>query len=168
MSENTNLSLTLEAWADIVIKNWVAKIMSLKIHDTFALARSFEHHVWMNSGGDPERVEFAFLYYGRFVDMGVGEGKGLSGSLSRDQKRAVKQYLKAGRSEMAMHKWGAFRSYNNLHLKERIAKPWYSGVFFSEVQKLQNLLSLKYAHKAALYICENITASGSTQNKGKG
>lgn len=69
---------------------------------------------------------------------------------------------------MAMHKWGAFKSYNDLHLKERIAKPWYSGVFFSEVQKLQNLLSLKYAHKAALYICENITASGSTQNKGKG
>lgn len=156
MAENLDLRVTLEAWADIVIKNWVAKIMALHAYDTFALARSFEQHVWANANGNPERVVFAFLYYGRFVDMGVGEGKSSTGALSRDQKRVVKKQLKAGHDEMGFHKWKAFKNYNEIHLKERIAKPWYSSIFFSEVQKLQSILAEKYAHKAALYIVENL------------
>lgn len=163
MAENINLRLTLDAWADIVIKNWVAKIMSLQVYDTFALARSFEHHVWANSNGDPTKIEFAFMYYGRFVDMGVGEGKSSTGALSRDQKRIVKKQFKHGNDEMAFRKWKSFRSYNEIHLKERVAKPWYSSIFFSEVQKLQSILAQKYAHKAALYVVEHLTLNIQTK-----
>lgn len=163
MAENLNLRLTLDAWADIVIKNWVAKIMALQVYDTFALARSFEHHVWANANGDPQKVEFAFMYYGRFVDMGVGEGKSSTGALSRDQKRIVKEQFKNGHEEMGFRKWKSFKSYNEIHLKERLAKPWYSSIFFSEVQKLQSILAEKYAHKAALYIVENLDFSAKTK-----
>ena len=156
MAENLDLGVTLEAWADIVIKNWVAKIMALHAYDTFALARSFEHHILEHANGDPDKVIFAFMYYGRFVDMGVGEGKSSTGALSRDQKRIVKEQFKHGHDDMGFHKWKSFRSYNEIHLKERIAKPWYSSIFFSEVQKLQSILAEKYAHKAALYIVENL------------
>lgn len=124
--------------------------------DTWALARSLEQHVWVNANGDPERVEFAFMYYGRFVDMGVGEGKSLTGALSRDQRKIVKGYMKAGRDEMAYSKWDAFSTYNKTYLKERIPKKWYSPVFYAEVMKLQNILAEKYGMKAAQMIVENI------------
>lgn len=130
MSNNTDLSLTLEAWADIVLKNWLQKIMKMYVIDTMSLAKSLEHHVYVNSNGNPERVEFAFLYYGRFVDMGVGEGISKTGSIK----------------SIATSK----------KLKERIAKKWYSPIFYSEVMKLQNILSEKYGLKAAQTIVENI------------
>lgn len=130
MSNNTDLGLTLEAWADIVLKNWLQKIMKMYIIDTMSLAKSLEHHVYLNSNGNPERVEFAFMYYGRFVDMGVGEGKSQNGSLKN---------LSVEKS-----------------FKERIARKWYSPVFYSEVMKLQNILAEKYGLKAAQTIVESI------------
>lgn len=163
MAENTDLRITLEAWADIVIKNWIAKIIKLRAYDTKALVRSFEQHVWENANGNPERVVFAFLYYGRFVDMGVGEGKSSTGALSRDQKRIVKRQFKHGNDEMGFHKWKSFNNYNAAYLKERVAKPWYSSVLFAEVQKLQGILAEKYAHKATLYIVENLDVSVKTK-----
>lgn len=74
MADNTNLKLTLEAWAEIVIKIWENKLIQKNANHTYALINSFAHHVITNAGGDPERVEFAFNYYGKFVDMGVGRG----------------------------------------------------------------------------------------------
>lgn len=74
MANNTDLQLTLEAWADITIKNWMDKIIRLNIISTRALFNSFEQHVYCNSSGDPAKVEFAFNYYGKFIDMGVGNG----------------------------------------------------------------------------------------------
>jgi hypothetical protein len=130
MSNNTDLALTLEAWADIVLKNWLQKIMKMHIIDTMSLAKSLEHHVYLNSNGNPERVEFAFMYYGRFVDMGVGEGKVQNGSVKN--RSAEKGF------------------------KERIARKWYSPVFYSEVMKLQNILAEKYGLKAAQTIAESI------------
>jgi len=156
MADNTDLRLTLEAWADIVIKNWIAKIMKLQAYDTMALSESFGRHVVGNSNGVPERVEFAFMFYGRFVDMGVGKGKGAAGGMSRDQKRIVKRQLKMGHTDMAFHKKKAFENYNDKYLKEREAKPWYSSTLFAEVQKLQAILAEKYAYKAAMYIVENL------------
>lgn len=75
MAENLDLSLTVEAWADITIKNWLQKILQLKVIDTRALFTSFEFHITKHAGGDPAKIEFAFLYYGKFVDMGAGATK---------------------------------------------------------------------------------------------
>lgn len=64
----------LDAWAKITIEIWLDKIKELNINDTESLAQSFVQHVIANSSGDTARIEFAFNYYGRMVDMGVGQG----------------------------------------------------------------------------------------------
>jgi len=93
MSQNTNISLTLQAWAEIVIKNWLARIDALGIHDTYELSQSFIHHIISNAGGDIARIEFAFLFYGRFVDMGVGKGIKIGDAgLKETRRRPYKWY----------------------------------------------------------------------------
>lgn len=74
MTRNININKTVEAWADIVIKNWRRKITELDIGVTGSLFDSFQSEVISQSGGNPEKIEFMFNYYGRFVDMGVGRG----------------------------------------------------------------------------------------------
>jgi len=90
MADNLNLTTTVEAWADIVIKNWQRKIVELDIGSTGALFDSFKSDVIDGANGIPERVEFAMDYYGVFVDMGVGNGTTLetrgSGTTSRKAK----------------------------------------------------------------------------------
>ena len=72
MANNLDINKTVEAWADIVVKNWRRKITELDIGITGSLYDSFEFEVISQAGGSPERIDFAFEYYGRFVDMGVG------------------------------------------------------------------------------------------------
>lgn len=62
------------AWADIVIERWQKRMAELDVGDTGALLKSFQAQVTADSNGDPAKVTFAFLYYGRFPDMGVGRG----------------------------------------------------------------------------------------------
>lgn len=64
----------VKEWADIVIERWIRKISRLKIGNTNSLLKSFRHSVSNDANGDPAKVSFAFNYYGRFVDMGVGRG----------------------------------------------------------------------------------------------
>jgi hypothetical protein len=96
---------TAVRWADIVIERWQAKIKALDVIDTGALLNSFKASVIADANGEPGKVTFAFLYYGRFADMGAG----------------------------------GFR--------ER--KPWYSGVFLREVNRLGVLMATKYGYNAA-------------------
>ena len=116
--ENTDLKLTAEAWAEIVIKNWLTKIDQLRINYSYQLSDSFMHHVLANAGGDLQRIEFAFAYYGRMVDMGVGKGVKIA---------MVKE-----------------RRYEGIR---RRPKPWYSVTLYSEVKKLREILQRKYALK---------------------
>lgn len=74
MAENTNIGITVDAWAKIVIERWETKIQALKIGHTGNLAKNFTMHVFTQANGDPQKIEFAFEYYGKFVDMGVGRG----------------------------------------------------------------------------------------------
>ena len=74
MAENTDLRLTIDAWADIVLSNWMDKIEKLRIGYSFQLDESLKYEIISNAGNLPERVEFSFNYYGKFVDMGVGKG----------------------------------------------------------------------------------------------
>ncbi|MBC8488859.1 MAG: hypothetical protein H8D45_22785 [Bacteroidetes bacterium] len=86
MAVNVNLNITVEAWADIVIKNWRQKIVEMDIGSTGQLFDSFAHEIISNSGGKPERVEFAFKYYGKFVDMGVGKYISLGSNIQTKRK----------------------------------------------------------------------------------
>lgn len=92
MSDNTNIVLTAQAWADILIRNWFAKIERLHIGQTQELAASFINHVIENAGGSVDRIEFAFNYYGKFVDMGVGKGISLSDIGYVDSGRRPKKW----------------------------------------------------------------------------
>lgn len=85
MTENTNINETVEAWADILIEKWEMKMYALKINNTYSLLESFKHEVFNNAGGDAFKITFAFNYYGKFVDMGVGNGIPL-GVISENRK----------------------------------------------------------------------------------
>jgi len=87
MADQTNIVLTVEAWAEIVIERWENMIARLRIHHTGNLINSFAHHVITQSGGNPERIEFAFEYYGKFVDMGVGRGVSIGEVEFSDRRR---------------------------------------------------------------------------------
>lgn len=121
MAENLNTGLTVEAWAEITIKEWLKKIKALGIHSTGQLVNSFYHHVNTSADGNPEYVKFAFEYYGKFVDMGVGRGV-----LLEDREIKV-----------------------NAEATNRRKKPWYSDVFYEQLKILSHLLSEKYAKQAA-------------------
>lgn len=90
--ENLNVNLTVQAWADIVIQIWLDKIEQLRIQYSYQLADSFANHVISHANGDVQRIEFAFNYYGKFVDMGVGKGTTLEDVSSPDNKRRPKPW----------------------------------------------------------------------------
>ncbi len=122
------LGPTVQAWADIVIKEWDKKAVALRIGSTGALVRSFVNHVLWNAGGDMQKVEFVFEYYGKFVDMGVGRGVNLG---NRDAR------IGAG-------------------LTSRRPKPWFTATFYKEVAKLRYILSERTAGNIQLMIVRNI------------
>ena len=61
-------------WADITIERWMKRISRLGIGRTGDLVRSFTSAVQADSRGDVQKITFTYLYYGMFVDMGVGRG----------------------------------------------------------------------------------------------
>lgn len=132
MNTNTNISLTVEAWADIVIKEWLNKIDALGINKTGPLVNSFESTVFTAANGDPNKVAFLLEYYYKMVDYGVGKGINLS---DRDG------LIAAG-------------------LTKRRPKPFFSDVFYKQLAVLRHLLEDKYAMKAENLIVQNISGNG--------
>jgi len=62
-------------WADRVLSIWHQKIDALGINDTRALSDSLTYAIQSASNGDILAMEFAFNYYGKWVDMGAGKGE---------------------------------------------------------------------------------------------
>jgi hypothetical protein len=148
MAENINIALTVEAWADIVIKNWQRRITELKIGQTGQLYDSFRSEVISNSGDFPERVEFAFNYYGRFVDMGVGRGMPI-GTIQQLGGEFFKKRNERG--QLLTH--------------NRRAKKWYSSVMYSQAIKLSSIMQAKYGIISSAIIKENINADNARASK---
>lgn len=69
-----NQQQTVEQWAKYVIERWQLEIIRLGINSSGNLLKSFTSEVITQSGGNVDKVIFAFEYYGKFVDMGVGRG----------------------------------------------------------------------------------------------
>lgn len=135
MAENTDIRLTIQAWADIVENIWMDKIDKLNIRYFGMLEESFKHEVIANAAGNVSRIEFAFNYYGKFVDMGVGRGVKLE-----DVKEAAISRKLDGRGTG----------------NRRRPKNWYGKTFYAERMKLAEILAKKYAHKGSIIIVENI------------
>jgi hypothetical protein len=143
MANNTNLKLTVEAWAEIVIERWRDKIEKLDIQYSYQLADSFVWDVVMNANGDPQKIGFAFKYYGKFVDMGVGNGVTI-GDVGE---------LRASRSAD-----GA-----NSHNRRR-PKAWYSKTLAGQVKALARIMAEKYGNKAQLMLYENLDDNTTKRN----
>lgn len=128
------VELTARAWAEILIERWKRKIRSLNIGYSQDLINSImlEAMSVAQSGGN---IEFMFLYYGKFTDMGVGRGVSLGdvGDLRRDR------YL-SGRQR------GNYRR----------PRKWYTDVFYKEVTKLRYILAENYGIEVINSIIEAI------------
>lgn len=70
----TGSSFDPNAWAQITIERWEEKIMQQGIGSSNTLINSFTHQVNTDSNGNPTLIIFAFEYYGRMVELGVGNG----------------------------------------------------------------------------------------------
>ncbi len=133
--EKLSQAQTADAWAKITVKVWREKIVKLKIIDRSQLWQSFLHNVVSQAGGDVTRIEFAFLYYGKFVDMGVGKGVKIGDVKESATSRRLEGKMLGNR---------------------RKPKKWYSKTFAAEVKRLAEIMEYEYSHKAALTIVENV------------
>lgn len=122
MSDNQNVTLTVESWAKIVIERWELQMARTGIRGTGQLLNSLKYTIHTQAGGNPELIHFAFNYYGKFVDMGVGRGVSLE----------------------------------TIEISNRKPKPWYSKVFWSQFQKLKEIMVDKYQMKSSISIITEI------------
>ena len=70
-NKQINITPTVAAWADIVLKIWREKLVAQHIYNTGALYNSLKYELLLNAGNSPEKVEFTYNFYGFFVDTGT-------------------------------------------------------------------------------------------------
>lgn len=127
MSQPIDLRPELVGWADNVLRLFDQKVRALGIHEGRLLS-SFESHVYWHSGGDLNKVQFAFEYYGRFVDWGVGRGV-----TAKERSNLVA-----------------------LGLTKRRKKPWFSTVFYKQIPQLRQIIEERLANTLPLIVTQNI------------
>jgi hypothetical protein len=126
-----------KAWADITIKNWRERLVNLHAVRSSRLWSSFVDNVIAQSNGDLTKIEFTFLYYGRFVDMGVGRGTGIGGVRDNASSRRLVGKMVGNR---------------------RKPKKWYSKTLAHEVMRLSEITGKKYADGVGPIIKEDLEA----------
>lgn len=127
MSDSIDLRPELEGWADNMLMLFDRKIRELDIHQGQLLNSLAAHIVW-HSGGDVNKIRFAFNYYGRFVDAGVGRG-----------------VLLADRDALVLG-----------GKTNRRKKPWFTSVFYREIPGLRRLIEIRLGNTLPLIITRNI------------
>lgn len=128
MANNLDVKLTVEAWADIVIKEWLIMAERLKISYSEQLVDSFAAKVLTDASGDPYKIMFAFEWYGRMVDYGVGK------YVTLDDRDSM---IAAG-------------------LTKRRPKPWLSDTLYKQIEILRHLLEEKHARKIEFFVLRNL------------
>lgn len=129
-----------QAWAQITVKRWKRNLSRMNIGQMSSgeLLRSFQYKVLAGAGGDVLKIEFAFKYYGKFVDMGVGRGTSLG---DHPQSRTGRRFSP---------------SFSGMIRKP---KKWYSKSFYAETQRLLEIMKEEYGHKGQLLITEHLSDS---------
>lgn len=69
-----NKEQIIHEWAAFVIRIWQQRVIDVGIKSSSELARSFTNTIYANAGGDTAKIEYAFNWYGKLADMGVGRG----------------------------------------------------------------------------------------------
>lgn len=124
MSENQNISLTVEAWAQIVIERWELQMARAGVRGTGKLLNSFMYTIHSQANGNPELIQFAFNYYGKFVDMGVGRGVTLE-TVEMTNRKPKPWYSKVF--------WGQFQKLKELMVEKYQVKSTMSII--TEIEK---------------------------------
>lgn len=88
----TNLQVASE-WAQVVIDQWRDRMAALGVHDPYGNGKAFSYFVYASAGGDVSKIEFAYNYYLKFTDMGVGKGQPLGVSGARRSKPWSNNFL---------------------------------------------------------------------------
>jgi hypothetical protein len=138
MALNNGAKLTeggiAESWAKYTVHAWQNKIKKLKITDTNTLLNSFMENVIAGANGDVIKIQFTFVQYGRFLDMGVGKGVKIGG---------VKQSTISRRMEGKMIG------------NRRRPKKWYTKTLRHEVLRLTEIMAEYYGKSVIDMITEN-------------
>ena len=131
MSEETLTNLpyelqeTLSKWSYITINELKLSMAGNKMH-LGELYRSFTRKMDYGSDGMPTRITIGFMFHGRFVDMGVGNGVKMEDI--KTNREIYRNLSRAGRAGK----------------KPRKSKKWYSPVMYREYQRAAEILAGKY------------------------
>lgn len=126
-SSAPDISATYAKWADIVIEKWIRKMEYFGIQGD-QLVNSFVNDITWAADGSAEKIAFAFEYYGKFVDMGVGNGVNLDN-----------RFMKI-----------------DTGLTRRRPKPWFSDVFYRQLAALRHLISERLAQQTQFMIANRV------------
>lgn len=129
----------VDAWANYAIKEFQKNLAKRKIGVTGALFNSFKKQLDL-ANGDVNAVTIKFLMYGRFRDMGVGNG------LKAYERKTNKANL------IASKRYGANVSYVG-----RQPKKWYNKPKVSQTLRLKELLVQEMGTKIQNWISAEFT-----------
>jgi len=121
----------LEKWAEITIEKWLFSIAQHKLIDTGTLFKSFAYSISSDANNNSALISFAFEYYLRMLEMGVGKG------VKYNDRNAE------GITER--------REFNK---KRKAYQGIYSKTLYSEIMRLGELLTNQYAVAGATVIID--------------
>ena len=125
--------LNLQKWAEITIEKWQFSVLKHKLTDTGNLLNSFVCSISEDAKNNTALISFAFQYYLRMLDMGVGKGV----------KLEDRQFAKSTEGKDLKYKTG------------RKKYPVYSKILYREVMRLGELLTYQYAVAGATVIVDD-------------
>lgn len=133
--KNLSILESVDWWAFYTVRIWKEKIrQKYRIGVTGHLENSFSYRTTGHGEDENIKVVFQFLYYGKFVDMGVGRGTGIADVGENRTSRALVGKMLGNR---------------------RRPKTWYSKTLFAETTTLREILARNYAHKGAVRVTES-------------
>ena len=125
---------TVDWWAFYTVRIWQEKITTkFQIGQSGHLENSFSHKTTGHGEDENIKVMFQFLYYGKFVDMGVGRGTDISKVRDNKTSRMLEGKMLGNR---------------------RVAKKWYSKTLFAETATLKEIMAREFAHKGCIRVVE--------------
>ena len=120
-----------DSWARYAAHRLQKSLVNYKVGDTGSLSYSIIYDL-VSSNGDVTSIIHQFNYYGKFVDMGVGNGQPIG-----DWKDNGDVYSIVGGG--------------------RKPKKWFGKTYYGQVAELRNLLMEKYAEQSVGVIKEQIS-----------
>jgi len=136
----------LNAWSRNTVDRWIKEMESQEVspynpkYKGGSLLRSFYYKIYNAAGGDQTKILFVLNNYGRFVDLGVGNGQKYDPSRMDSPFRSGSRYQDKPRSG-----------------EQRVVKPFLMPVFKQRVYSLARILERKWSETAEVMIFQELT-----------